>query len=161
MAADILDESTNIEYKRPQFLTVLCILTFVGAGLGILSGIWGIATLKTSIAAMEASQATFDRMGGLGDAMSKQVQALRNYGTIAQGMGLVGNGLCLLGALWMWNLKKNGFYVYVVGQLLPLVATFGLLGGSGMGLFASFAIIGAIFPIAFIVMYALNFKYLK
>ena len=35
---DLLDNGTDPTYRgtRPSFLTVLCILTFVGAGLGII-----------------------------------------------------------------------------------------------------------------------------
>jgi hypothetical protein len=148
---------------RPTFLTVLCILTYVGAGIGILSGIWGLFTLQSTIATLEASQGLLEGLGGeLGGELSSQVEALKNYGMIAQLLGVVGNILCLLGAFWMWSLKKTGFYTYVVGQVLPLVATFGLLGGMGLGgMFGGFAILGAIFPIAFIVMYALNLKHMN
>lgn len=148
--------------ERPVFLKVLCILTFIGAGLGIIFGLWGVFTVQASIASLEASESMMRGLGGdFGTAMNAQIAALKQWGVIAQVLSLVGAILCLLGALQMWKLKKVGFYIYVVGQILPLVATFGLMGGVGMGLFASFAILGAIFPIAFIVMYALNLKHLR
>lgn len=160
--SDNLDNVNAGSAKRPTFLTVLCILTFIGAGIGILSGVWGLFTLQASIAALESSQSLLGELGGeLGGALNSQLEALKNYGMIAQILGIIGNILCLLGAFWMWGLKKTGFYTYIVGQVLPLVATFGLLGGAGLGMFAGFAILGAIIPIAFIVMYALNLKHMN
>jgi len=144
--------------ERPVFLKVLCILTFIGAGLGIIFGLWGVFTVQASIASLEMMSGFG---GALSDELNAQIAVLKQWGLIAQVLSLVGAILCLLGALQMWKLKKVGFYIYVVGQILPLVATFGLMGGVGMGMFASFAILGAIFPIAFIVMYALNLKHLK
>lgn len=160
---DVLDfQDESPESTRPQFLTVLCILTFIGAGIGILSGIWGAITLDSTIANLEASEGAFDSLGsGLGDMMSRQAENMRKWGMINQLLNILGSGLCLLGALWMWNLKKNGFYVYVIGQIIPLVAGFAFLGGGGMGMFAGLAFLGALFPIAFIIMYGVNFKYLK
>lgn len=159
---DTLDIQESPETGRPMFLTVLCILTFIGAGIGILTSIWGALTLETTIANLEASEGAFGSFGsGFEDMMSQQAENMRKWGMVNHLLNVFGNVFCLLGALWMWNLKKNGFYVYVIGQIVPLVATFALLGGSGMGMFAGLAFLGALFPIAFIIMYGVNFKYLK
>ena len=45
--------------KRPQFLTVLCILTFVGVGISIITTILGFV-------AMQAAGAMMGGMGALG-----------------------------------------------------------------------------------------------
>lgn len=159
---DTLDMQESPETGRPMFLTVLCILTFIGAGIGILTSIWGALTLETTIANLEASEGAFGSLGSSFEGMmSKQAENMRKWGMLNHLINVFGNIFCLLGALWMWNLKKNGYYVYVIGQIVPLVATFVLLGGSGMGMFAGLAFIGALFPIAFIIMYGVNFKYLK
>ena len=70
---------------RPTFLTVLCILTFIGSGLGVLGGLLGM--VGTSALGMFAPQGTM----------------------LVQILGLAASGLCLYGALQMWGLKKQGF----------------------------------------------------
>ena len=119
--------------KRPVFITVLAILTFVGAGFGVISGL---------------GQLSID--GGLG------------------GSTIIANLLCIVGAIMMMKLKKVGFYLYVVGQLTPIIYVFAVLGGleamSVPGLGSAVAAVTAIVlivPIAFIVMYALNLKHMK
>lgn len=120
--------------KRPTFLTVLCVLTFIGSGLGVLGGLLmtlGMGALMESIPGMGAA------MGG---------------GTAYFAIGTVLAAASLYGALQMWKLKKLGFFIYagasVVGIIMPLL--FGL----------PFGITGAIIPVLFIVLYYLNVKHM-
>lgn len=117
---------------RNAFLTTLCILTFIGTGIGILGSI-----------------VSFGLDVGSGS------------------VSLLGNGLCLFGALMMWKLKKIGFYAYVAGQVIPIVYTFAFVGISTAGIpylggaiWLVYAIM-LIVPAAFIVMYGLHLKYMK
>lgn len=165
-----LDE-VNVQSKsRPTFLTVLCILTFVGAGIGFLGAVYGLATIQSTIAQLEQSRDSLSELGStfgddFNDIMASQIEVTKKYGLISAILNTVGNGLCLLGAFWMWSLKKNGFYVYIIGQILPLIASFGLMGGMDLGMFAGLAvgamIVGAMIPVAFIIMYGLNLKHMK
>ena len=57
-------DNSNLQFKdRPTFLTVLCILTFVGAGIGFLGAIYGLATIQSSIAQLEQSRDTLSELG--------------------------------------------------------------------------------------------------
>jgi hypothetical protein len=164
-------DNSNLQFKdRPTFLTVLCILTFVGAGIGFLGAVYGLATIQSTIAQLEQSRDSLSELGasfgdGFNDMLTSQIEVTKKYGLISAILNTVGNGLCLLGAYWMWSLKKNGFYVYNIGQILPLIASFGLMGGMDLGMFAGLAvgamIVGAMIPVAFIVMYGLNLKHMK
>ena len=55
---DILDNEEGTVKKRSQFLNVLCILTFVGSGLGVLGAIWGLvpSTVETGLQSMRELQ---------------------------------------------------------------------------------------------------------
>lgn len=88
------------ENKRPSFLTVLCILTFIGSGLGILGGLLGLvgSTALASFAPVGSSI----------------------IWTIA---GLAASGLCLYGAIQMWGLKKSGFMMYVAGCAVAIIVS--------------------------------------
>jgi len=154
---DILDNGTGDVYKnqkRPAFLTVLCILTFVGAGLTMLYSLF----MWISFTAAERMFNAFGDMGGAQD------ESYRMFGWLKFLMltYLISSVLCVAGAIFMMFMRKIGFYIYIVGQLAPLVVT-GLMLGSNvqnefgmMGMFFT-----AIFPIGFVVMYGLNFKYLR
>jgi hypothetical protein len=95
-----------------------------------------------------------------GSDMGSAIDALIKYGQIDYIINAVCVIICLIGVLMMWKLKKTGFYIYVVGEIAPAIFSFALLGGFGaLGTMAMIA--GLIFPIAFIIMYALNLKHLK
>jgi hypothetical protein len=83
--------------QRPTFLTVLCILTFIGSGLGILGGILGL--VGSAALSFFAPQGTM----------------------VVQLIGLAASALCLFGAIQMWGLKKQGFLMYLAGAVLGII----------------------------------------
>ncbi len=121
--------------KRPGFLTALCILTFIGSGLGALFML--LATV--GMGALAA------KIPGLGAAMAGGTA----YFAVATVLAIAS----LYGAIQMWKLKKMGFFIYaganVIGFIAPLI--FGL----------PFSAMGAIWPILFIVLYYLNVKHMN
>ncbi len=92
-------DSMNEAGKRPSFLTVLCILTFIGSGLGIIGGLLGL--VGSSALGMFAPQGMM----------------------IVQIIGLLAAGLCLFGAVKMWGLYKQGFMMYLAGSILSIVGS--------------------------------------
>lgn len=166
-----MSENLDLEYANeqtgiPTFLKVLCILTFIGAGFGLLSALYSVFTVQSGVASLENSQEILRNVKSpLGD-LSGQIEAMKKWGLISGILNLVGNGLCLFGAILMWKLKKVGFFLYVVGQIIAFVSAFLMFssGGSG-GLMQSMMVIAiivqAIFVIAFVVMYAVNLKHLN
>lgn len=125
------------EKKRPVFLTVLCILTFVGSGLGLL----------TSLLMVVGVGALMDMLGGFGG-------GVMGGGVAYFGVSAALAAASLYGAIMMWKLKKTGFYLYtganVIAAILPMV----WLG-------AAFGIMGLLWPVVFIVLYGLNLKHLS
>lgn len=155
---DLLDANakpTHFNGKREPFLTTICILTFVGAGLGLIGSLFSYFALGmlSSVASNIDSDVFNDQ--------------LRNSVMWNWIFGLVANLLCLTGALLMWNLKKAGFIIYVIGQVIPLGMVFLIRtpGFGGGGLFNSSSLmwqsIAFIPAIAFIAMYAVNLKRMK
>lgn len=122
--------------KRPAFLTVLCILTFIGSGLGTLFFL--LATVGMG--------ALLEMIPGLGAAGGAG-------GTAFFGISTVIAAASLFGAIQMWKLKKTGFFIYaganVLGIIMPLFF--------GMG----FSAAGAVIPVLFIVLYYLNVKHMN
>lgn len=150
---DLLDElsATDRLQQRPVFLTVLCVLTFVGSGLYIIYSFY-----------------TFSWISGLGEGMTGDLMEtefgnyLRWY-KLERYVAIIGAIGCSIGAYFMLKMKRFGFYIYVVSQILPLalgVVTMNSLGGAGGFQFITL-ILSAIFPVGFIILYSLNYKYLK
>lgn len=59
---DGMDENSMRREARPSFLTVLCILSFISIGLGILSGLIGLAFGPMSEEAMLQQKTEWARM---------------------------------------------------------------------------------------------------
>ena len=153
------NQPINETTKRPQFITVLCILSFIGSAFAFIGSIWGYFSIKASAVLLEnmgsAEGGNFGMVSGLQETMIKAVEnAVPNLI-----IGLICSLLCLYGALQMWKLKKMGFFIYSIGEVTPAISAF-LLGGGGLigGAGAVFALIIAI---VWIVLYAVNLKHMK
>jgi hypothetical protein len=72
---------------------------------------------------------------------------------------LIGIILCFVGALWMRKLKKDGFWLYTAGELMPPIASIVIMGTSQLqGFWAIF--FSKLLPVLFVVLYAVQRKHL-
>lgn len=145
--------------KRPTFLTVLCILSFVGIAFSLIGGIM-------SYFSYSALASAGDMFGGMktegGEQMGQAMNSLAStfgidYGKMALNSLVVEllNIPILIGVLMMWKQKKMGFYVYTAVELIQCVMPFILVGGLAGGISGILYLIAAI---VFIVLYGLNLK---
>lgn len=152
--------------KIPGSLNVVSILTFIGCGIG---AIWTFAAfpfLSWSLKMMD--KATSENASSLTE---KQVADMDKSRQMIEVMlahkwpiiitGIAGIALCLYGALQMRKLKKEGFYIYVVGEVLPVVAGVMMLGFAAQfnGVMSYVFTLGI--PALFIGLYASNLKHMK
>jgi hypothetical protein len=150
--------------KRPTFLTVLCILSFVGCGLGLISGLKNYFDAKSMLTTANLTKEVQSLPGDSKVSEAAVNSAVQMLGIdpvkISNGYLMIGilNVLILVGVIMMWMLKKPGFFIYLVGQIACLGVMFGYIGGLAGGLMG---IVSAIFAVAFIIMYAVNLKYLS
>ncbi len=154
------NQPTEAAPKRPQFLTVLCILTWIGSALAFISAIYTFFTVQASAAMFEnmnMSGATdpTGMMGGMQEAMRLAVVNRVPNLLVATICSL----LCIFGAMQMWKLKKTGYFIYIAGEIIPPIAAF-VLGGGGM-LGSMGAAVALIIAIIWIVLYGLNVKHMK
>lgn len=133
--------------KRPVFLKVLCILTFISAGAACLFSLMMPLAADTIVEYMQNSPG-YDEIK-----MAEQMKLLNagwNYYAPSFLLALTS----LVGAILMWNLKKIGFHLYAAANLALLFLPMLLLGiPVNWG--------GIIITVAFIAMYAANFKHLS
>ncbi len=143
---------------RPQFLKVLCILSFVACGLFIL--IYSLGSM-----AMGMSEET---ISGVWDKVIESQPQLESVNPVEffHKVGklclynLLTNIASLVGVILMWRLNKIGFVIYIIAEL---ATNFMGLDMNVEGADKSY--LSMIFSIAvdlvFIVMYALNLKYMN
>lgn len=153
---------------RPTLLTVICIISFIMGAWGIISGIQSITTDQTQ-AMQEARQKMEEAKAQLGDQadgmagrmMDSAMEITEKTAANAKPMGISGIVIALLslfGVWQMWNLKKNGFWMYLLATIAGLVVPLVYLGGSMMAI-ASVGFVG-FFSLVFIILYAVNLKYM-
>lgn len=156
--------------SRPTFLTVLCILTFIGSGWGILSQLFALlgSSLVDSSTQIEQYSAAMDSiedagtasfLSGLLSSSQEVLQATLMYARQIAVISLVLSTLSLLGAILMFKLRRIGFWIYSAAQVLmlfvtPYFAGFSMLIVVGM-------LFSALFTILFIILYAVNLKYMR
>jgi hypothetical protein len=147
----------------PSMLNTLTILTLIG------SGVLGLLTM-----AMPALVSFFNRM------MNNALQSGKEFSDkeladIEQGkqffellsenmvplvaVGLIGCALCAMGAVMMRKLKKDGLWIYLAGQLVPLAVSFFLMGTNQFTGVSS-VISNLILPAVFSILYYTQRKFL-
>ncbi len=160
---DLLDSDQSGPKQLPQMINVLTILTFVGSGLSLLSSLWSFATLSQTRKTLEMSREMQEEMNSeidnpfVNNMMEGTLKMLENGPTLYT-VGAIVAILSILGALQMRKLKKNGFYLYSVANIAGVAVPLAIVGFGFMG---SMILLGSIFTILFIILYAVNLKHMS
>jgi hypothetical protein len=164
--------SQNVEVaKRPKFLQTLCILSFIACGIMIIFGMYGLKNLFSTVEEL-ASEKNMQMLQEISQESYDNAIAALQYKDINAIFGILTPILSLIGVIMMWNLKKPGFILYVFAEILPYIliafttgmTTFKAMGGAMENFQSVIYVVMAlmvVFDIAFIIMYALNLKYMK
>lgn len=146
--------------ELPSTLNVLTILTFVGCGLGLIFSLASPKLLEFSRSMIEkAAQNTTDDLQLAKLEEARQTMDITQQNMIPlMGLGIAGIIACFIGAWMMRKLKKDGYYIYVIGQIVPIVGTMVFLGSTYFSDWKN--IIGLVIPVVFIVLYTLQKKHL-
>ncbi|MCY1634270.1 hypothetical protein [Marinifilum sp. D737] len=148
--------------QRPGLLTALCILTFIGSGFGVLNNIMGMimSPIKNFFdpdffeMALEEVQEEPARKF-IEQALEIGQRALENIFEISLTQFIL-YAASLTGAILMFQLKKAGFYIYTIAQVLLLFVPAIFVG---FNLFINIGILfSSVFTILFIALYAINLK---
>ncbi len=150
---------------RPILLTILCILTFIGSGLGVLGNLMGMfAAPFLEFFQPSMFDEIFNQLGNNpGDEFARQAMdmallAIDNFLGITL-TKFIFYALSLVGAIMMFQMKKIGFYLYVGAQIGFLFIGPVFLGWN---LFVSMALLfSGFFSLLFIALYAINFKHMS
>lgn len=125
---------------RPTFLTILCMLTFLWNAYKFYGAIPSVFTPEKVAASKEqANEMMMDMMSKyLSDKDLDEVEknqqemdkVFSEKNLIASGViSIISSVLLILGGIWMWGLRKKGFYVYIAGNAMGVLAPIFLIGG--------------------------------
>lgn len=149
--------STAEAGKRPVFLTVICILSFIAAGFAII-GYVGVITVMGAASALTSGMSGLETMEGM-EGMEGMGEAMA-AATPSAGMtwayiivGFLTTIVGLVGVLKMWKLKAQGFMIYTGATVVSVI-----MGIVYSGFSAS--IVGIVISGAFIAMYFVNKKHM-
>lgn len=151
---------------RPTLLTVIGILSFIGLGYRILTGLINAAlgTATSSIAPflndvfeneVDLSDVPESMHGFIESIFDAVTRVLENVTGIYLTVVLL-SVIALLGVIMMWQLKKSGFYMYAASRSLIAFVPFIFVGYNLVSLL--WFISSIIFGILFIILYSLNLK---
>ncbi len=139
-AVDSLE--VQLKDRRSIVLTVVCILTWVGCGIPFT--INAIAFFKTDLTKLFVDTSK-----------SSGIWFFLDW--------FIFPALCALGAIFMFRLKRWGFWIYCAGQIPPIIYSvymvISLTKSLGSGVF--FGLLWNCLSIAFVVVYAVEMKKLS
>jgi hypothetical protein len=130
---------------RPGMLTVLCILTFIGSGMQLFSSLI-IATFYDMFVEVAGEFAEKFKMPGLD--LLREVKPMFFVVTAILYAG------SLAGAILMMRLKKTGFHIYTIAQILLIIAPMYYMHLPAPGTFE------ILFSGLFIMLYSMNLKHM-
>jgi hypothetical protein len=162
LAANTFSDDEFAQPKLPTMLNVLTILTFIGCGISFLFTIFSPKIWSFSKDMMAKAQSSGKEISAKEAAdMQKslaQIELAEANMIPLMVIGLACTTLCLVGAIMMRKLKKDGFWIYTAGELLPFVVT-PIIMGMGQ-LKETGNIFFLVLAIAFVAMYATQRKFL-
>lgn len=152
------DFYTEPESERPQFLKILCILSFVASGLLLL--IYAIGTLSLRM--------NEEIIGTFWNEVIKVQPVLENVDPIIFfhefGMlciySLILNIISLIGIIMMWRLNKIGFYIYVFAEITANFLSLNLNTGEQNQAYSGL-VLPILIDLIFIGLYFMNLKHMN
>lgn len=164
-------DSSDKRPKRPVFLLVICILSFVWIGWGVLQGTAGLFQGPDSKESIENAIADLDeqmlqlKAQGM-DSWEPTVEKIKVMVVVLndnfyayQALAIFIYILGFIAVLQMFRGKKLGFHLYVLYSLLSICDYYFFLSPSAIPTFV--IMISAIFSGIFVSLYAANLKWMR
>lgn len=151
----------NGEKKIPTGINVLTILTFIGCAIELYNTVSGFISGRKALDELEKNQEKMaeapswaKKLAGP-EVQEMMAKAYENRIPLLI-IGLMGVALCFYGALQMRKLKKEGYIIWLIGEILPYISSAIFIPVFFRTPFVYFSII----PVLFIILYTMHRKYL-
>lgn len=131
---------TKHKYNRPVLLQALCLLTFTGSSIAFV-GYFIAALFFQRASELIIKYSSWHTTEAISPVYFTALMALF--------------AISLTGAIRMWKRHRDGFFLYVVSQLVILFLPVIWIDQS------AFSVTNAVFTFVFVVGYALNYKWLQ
>ena len=165
-------ETENNNKKRPTFLVVLAVLSYISLGIGGIGLLFTLISGPNSLEQMEQQEAqlyeSIEMMNDAGmddfvriiETASQQAKYINNEVFYSYNiLNLIALIIGFLGVFLMMKLKRVGFHLYVAYSLLPVIIMYAMIP---MNLIISASIIiTVILSAIFCVLYGLNLKHME
>jgi hypothetical protein len=148
--------------KLPSSLNTLTILTFIGCAMDLYGGIKNFFGGEASLAKIKDAQNSIDQMPSWArrfvspEVLEMTQKSIDNKVPLLI-ISLLSISLCVFGALEMRKLKKQGYILWLTGELLPIAGSIIFIGAI---IFKTTFVFFMIFPLIFIILYTSQKKYL-
>ena len=164
------DSLTVNEFEQtplPTGLNVLTILTIVGCVIGLIFSLIGFVSAKSSydkkdqvMEQMKSADMPKFAKTMMGDPANFETMVVKSYENRIPILllGVVSVCLCFVGALQMRKRKKQGYLLYVIGELMPFVTMAFFIGFFALSGFTF--IFSVIIAAVFILLYTMQKKHL-
>ena len=119
-----LYQNPQEENERPGFLTFLCVLTFIGSGFSLLSNLIMPMFAPLLLEMVQGSSAA---------SMPGVLDTYEQMATIPVWQFYLLALFCatsILGAIYLFKMKKIGFHIYTISQLTQLFIGLFIIGGT-------------------------------
>lgn len=144
--------------EKPQFLRVLCILSFIWCGIMIIISAIGISMLGFS---EEVVNSAWEKVLQTQPQL-EEVNPMEFFHEVGMWCvySLIANIISLVGVILMWRLNKFGFFIYAIAELA--INFFGAsIGVNEESKSYGSMIFFILVDLAFIIMYAVNLKHMN
>lgn len=153
------------EFEKPKLtktLNILTILTIIGSAFFLISVLLtptcsGFSKKMMAKAAESGQEISAKDMENIRKANVKLEIIERNMVPYLA-VNILGAGLCLLGAVLMRKLKKDGYWLYIAGQILPWVGNLLILGAGYFSGEMATTMVMVMITLLFIVLYTMQRK---
>ena len=143
-SADELQHNKPALVKRPELLTWLCILSFIGSGLAAVSNLFIFLSYEEMITLTDEINLDLP-----------EFEMMMSGGRKFFLTGTVFYSISLIGAIYMWKLRKIGFHFYTGAQVFILALPVAFIPAY------PFSVLSVLVSAAFIVGYAVHLKLMK
>jgi len=129
------------QVKRPELLTWLCILSFIGSGLAAISNLFIFLS--------------YDEMVNLTEEINldlPEFEMMMSGGTRFFFTGFILYSISLFGAIFMWKLRTIGFHLYTGAQIFIIALPVAFIPAY------PFSMLSVLVTAAFLIGYAVHLK---
>ena len=160
MSDQFTADTTGPDYGSVKTLTLL---TFIGSAIAFISAIWNFINAEKAVSDFEKNMANPDLPDFAKKMMTPEVlEAVRLSAANKIPLliiNLLSVGLCVFGAIEMRKLKQQGYFLWLIGEVLPVLGGYIFLGNAmfvgGITTYIAYGIF-----LLFILLYTLQLKYL-